>query len=263
MQLLNKLERQFGKYAVPNVTLILIAAQVVVYVMTFTRRELLNGMYLVPNLVLQGQVWRLISFLLVPPVNHPIFAFFFWYLFYLMGNSLENYWGAFRYNVYLLIGYVATVAASFLLPSAVSSNAFLQASVFLAFAFLNPDFLLYIFFILPVKIKWLALITWITYGYILLFGSWISRYLILASILNYLFFFGSDIRERLRTGRRHMSSQAKGFGRQELKQQAFHRCAVCGITDLTHPDMEFRYCMECAGSPGYCKEHLQSHEHVR
>jgi len=263
MRILNQLERRFGSGGIPNVTLILILAQVAVYIISRAQPELLSAFYLVPALVLQGQVWRVISFLVVPPVTNPIFAFFFWYLFYLMGNSLEHYWGTFQYNMYLLIGYVATVAVSFLIPGAISSNGFLQGSVFLAFAFLNPDFLLYIFFILPLKIKWLALLTWLYYAYVLIFGQWIERLLIIASILNFLLFFWDDIRERIATGRRHMSGQAGRFTQTKYEKQAFHRCVICGITDLSHPDAEFRYCTQCAGTPCYCVEHLQGHEHTQ
>ncbi len=85
-----------------------------------------------------------------------MFAFFFWYLFYLMGTALERSWGTFRYNVFLLIGYVDTVGVAFIVPDVPANNAFLQGSVFLAFAYLFPDFVMYIFFILPVKIKWLG-----------------------------------------------------------------------------------------------------------
>jgi hypothetical protein len=265
MRWLNRLERRFGSGGIPNVTLALILAQVSVYIISRTSRnpeEIMQAFYLVPALVLEGQIWRLLSFLAVPPVTNPIFAFFFWYLFYLMGNSLEQFWGTFRYNIFLLIGYVATVAVSFLFPNAVASNGFLQGSVFLAFAFLNPDFMLYIFFILPVKIKWLALLTWLYYGYVLIFGDWPTRLLVLASICNFLLFFWTDIKERARTGKRHMRSQTTRFANTKSEQQPFHRCVICGATDLSHPDTDFRYCTQCAGTPGYCVEHLREHQHI-
>ena len=112
------------------------------------------------------------NFLFDPPLQNPLFAFFAWYLFYLMGTALEEHWGAFRYNIFLLIGYLMTVAVSFLIPALPVTNAYIGGSVFLAFAFLYPDFILQIFFVLPVRIQWLALITWLYYGYLLLFGGW-------------------------------------------------------------------------------------------
>lgn len=266
--LLERLERKLRRFALPNVTLGLIVAQLVLYVVTIgptlSRPDaplspLLERVQLVPAKVLEGEVWRVVTFLAVPPLSHPVWAIFFWYLFWLMGTALERYWGAFRYNVYLLVGWAATVAVSFLVPDSPSSNAFLQGSVFLAFAFLNPDFELYIFFVLPVKIKWLALLTWLGYAFTILFGPWLWKLLVVASVSNFLLFFGAEIRDRMRYARRRMAAQAEAAAR---KEEAFHRCTVCGITDRTHPDMDFRYCTECKGSHGYCTAHIRDHPHV-
>lgn len=262
MSILNKLERKFGRFGIPNLTLLFIFPQVALYVLSIGRPKMLEGLVLVPGLVLKGEWWRLITFLVIPPFTNALFAFFFWYLFYLMGTALENYWGTFRYNIYLLIGYAATVAASFLTPDFPSSNAFLQGSVFLAFAFLYPDFQLLIFFILPVKIKYVAAVTWIWYLLIMVFGQWGSRLLVLASIINFLIFFADDIVYRIKTGRRHMVGQASRFGASRKTEEPFHHCMVCGITDKTHPDMDFRYCPDCQGTYGYCTDHLNNHQHI-
>ncbi len=167
---LDRLERRFGRFAVPNVTGVLILGQVLLYFISQNRPEILANAILVPKLVLKPdlEVWRLVTFLFVPPQTNLIFAFFFWYLFYIMGTALEQYWGTFRYNVFLLVGFVATIAVSFLTAEtrvAESSNLFVQGSVFLAFAHVYPDFVLNLFFVLPIKIKWLALVAWIGYGY--------------------------------------------------------------------------------------------------
>jgi hypothetical protein len=259
MGLLDSLERKLRRYAIPNVTLYLILGQVLFFVFEISGRFILDRVVLIPDLVLAGEWWRLITFLFIPPLTNPIFAFFAWYLFYLMGSALEGYWGAFRYNVFLLVGYLVTVAVSFIMPFYPATNIFIGGSVFLAFAFLYPEFQIYIFFILPVKIKWLALLTWIGYAYQLLFGFWSTRLMVLASISNFLLFFGKDIYWRVKTGRRRMAEQARQFsGRKE----AFHTCTTCGITDLSHPQMEFRYCSDCGGL-GYCKDHIFNHEHVK
>ena len=146
-RLLGKLEARWGHCAIPELTMGLIVGQVVLYVLKLLQNQqglsLEAGLILDPQLVLQGQVWRMATFLLVPPFSgHPILAFFFWYLFYLMGTALEATWGAFRYNVFWFVGTVATVAVSFFHSDSLSSNVYLQSSVFLAFAFLFPDFLL-------------------------------------------------------------------------------------------------------------------------
>lgn len=267
MSILTRLERRFGRFAVPNITVGIIALQLVGFGVTMASMAGqgnpafgIESLWLLPGKVLEGEVWRLVTFLAIPVSSNLLLLFFALYLFYLMGTALEHFWGAFRYNVFLLIGYVATVAASFLMPQAPASNGFLYGSVFLAFAALCPEFIIHIFFILPVKIKWLALLTWIYYGLMLLFGSWETRAVVLASVLNFLLFFGKDILYRIRGGRRHMAGQ---FTRLTKKEPAyFHKCTVCGKTDESHPQLEFRYCSGCDGDHGYCMDHLRNHEHV-
>jgi hypothetical protein len=259
MKILNRLERRFGRYAVPNLTVALIFCQVVFYVVQYFNRPALGQVVLVPGLVLQGQVWRLVTFLFQPPLMNPLYAFFFWYLFYLMGTALERTWGIFRYNLFLLIGYVVTVGAAFVTPERQTYNGFLQGSVFLAFAFLYPDFQLLVFFLIPVKVKWLALLQWIGYLYAVVFEPWPVRLATLASIGNFLLFFWGDLFLRLRSGYRRMEHQARQPKQRELPR---HRCRICGRTDKTDPQLTFRYCSKCAGSCCYCEEHLHNHEHV-
>lgn len=260
--MLDKLERRFGRFAIPNLTVILIAGQVVAYLAAQANRDSLRRIVLIPEEVLNGQVYRLLTFMFLPPGSMLLFAFFFWYLFYLMGTSLEYYWGTFRYNVFLVIGYLATVAASFLTPSEFATNIFLQSTVFLAFAWLNPRFELRLFFILPVQIRWLALLMWIGYGIGFFQGTWTIRLQILASVLNFFLFFGRDIYYRIKTGRRQMARKAQQFAATRNDPDYFHICAVCGLTDKEDPNMDFRYCSQCSGNEAYCTEHLKNHEHT-
>ncbi len=257
MGLIDKLDRKLRRYAIRNVTLYLIIGQVIFFLFVLSGRFILDRVVLVPEFVRAGEWWRLITFLFIPPLTNPIFAFFAWYLFYLMGSALEGHWGAFRYNLFLLTGYLVTVAVTFLFPYSAATNIFIGGSVFLAFAYLYPDFQLYILFILPVKIKWLALITWIGYVYEMIVGSWHTRLLVLASISNFFLFFGRDIIWKMKIGNRSMVAQARQF---TGKKEPFHKCAVCGKTDISHPQMDFRYCSDCGGL-GYCKDHIFNHEH--
>ena len=261
MSLLDKLERTLRPYALPHVTIGLIVGQVYVLFMGYVRPDFVGALPLAAEKVLAGEWWRLFTFVFLPPAGHPLLAIFSWYLFYLMGTALELYWGTFRYNVFLLVGWVATVAAAFITPEYPATDAFLMGSVFLAFAFLNPEFELSLFFVLPVKIKWFALVTWCGYGVVLLFGpTWGIRLSMLASVCNFFLFFGKDVFLRMQGARRRMAMQAKQYA--TPPREYFHRCTVCGITDKTHPKMEFRYCSQCAGSLGYCMDHLRNHEHV-
>lgn len=259
MKLLDRLQRRFGRYAVPHATEGLIVCQVLTFLLAMGEPSFVERLELVPRLVLHGEVWRLATFVCSPPLTNPLFALFFWYMFYLMGVALENTWGVFRYNVFLLSGYLATVAVSFLQPNQPASISFLQGSVFLAFAYLFPNFEILLFFILPVKIKWLAAITWITYAYAIIFGDWWVRLYVISSIFNFLLFFSRDLWDRVRTSHRRMSYEAKKLPEANVPR---HTCAVCGINSNTHPKAGFRYCSKCDGGLCYCDEHIRNHVHV-
>jgi hypothetical protein len=154
------------------------------------------------------------------------------------------------------------VGFAFITPDFSATNIFIGGSIFLAFAYLNPEFVLYIFFILPVRIKWIGLITWVVYGYQFVTGDWSTRNAIIAAVGNFLLFFSRDIVLQIRTGHRRMSHQSKMFAAQRGEDEPRHRCHVCGKTDLTNPEMDFRYCSKCAGDQCYCPEHIRNHEHV-
>ncbi|MGA2030842.1 MAG: hypothetical protein ABSG68_01185 [Thermoguttaceae bacterium] len=261
MSLLDKLERRFGRYAIPHLTEAIVAAQVVVYLAGFAQGNphVRDAVALLPRRVLSGEVWRLLSFLADPPQSNLIFNFFYWYFFLLMGKALEAAWGLLRYDLYLLIGCAATVAVAFLVPDQAASNGFLQMSVFLAFALLYPDFQILLFFLLPVKVKWLALLAWIGYGCVLLFGGPLEQLLMGASLANYFVYFGRDIVRRMMLGRRRMAERAQ---RIVARPTARHTCRICGINNLTHPTASFRYCSQCAGTCCYCTDHVRNHEHL-
>ena len=267
MSLLNRLERYLGRFAVPHLSLYLVIGQVLFLGLALLMGFDLERIALQPLAVRGGEAWRLITFLFLPPVSvlsmtRALFLAFGLYMFYLMGSALEHYWGEFRFNIYIVIGWALTAALSFIFPAAYATNAFILLSVFLAFAWLNPDFEILIFFILPVKIKWLALFQWVSYGVLLAVGAWPLRVMILASIGNFLVFFGRDLVLQIRTGRRRMAQKTRQFAAQSDESEPRHRCHKCGKTDLTHPKLEFRYCSKCAGEECYCSEHIANHEHT-
>lgn len=262
MSFLDKLERAFGRFAIPNVSLYLVIGQVFVLLAWMMGQLDLRLFVLVPELVKAGEWWRLFSFLLMPPppgMFGYLFVAFAWYMFYLMGGALESFWGAFRYNLFLLAGLGLTLGAAFLTPGQAATNAFIAGSVFLAFAYLHPDFELALFLILPVKIKWLALLTWVLYAVSFVRGDWSTRFQILASVGNILLFFGADMIRSLRYRSRRAATAAQKAAREEEPR---HRCYVCGKTDRSHPQLDFRYCSKCAGDQCYCPEHIQNHVHV-
>jgi membrane associated rhomboid family serine protease len=259
MAFLDKLQRRFGRYAVPRLTEGLIACQAVAFFLGQGNPAFSQRIALIPRLVLHGEPWRLVTFVCDPPAQNLLFAFFFWYFFYMLGTVLEQTWGAFRYNVFLLVGWLATIAASFLQPNAPASIAFLQGSVFLAFAYLYPNFQILLFFILPVKVKWLAFLQWLVYFFAVVAGNWMTRLAILASVLNFALFFWHDIYLRIKSGQRRMTQQTQSIRQANTPH---HTCSVCGATDLSDPNMNFRYCSKCAGAPCYCTNHIHTHQHV-
>ena len=264
MSLLDRLERAFGRFALPGLSLYLVIGQVGVYLLGALERLNLGLLILIPEFVLHGEPWRLVTFLLVPPPVSLLFIAFAWWAFYFMGSALEEYWGAFRYNLFLLVGYLLTVGLAFIEPGAVVSNSFLAGSVFLAFAFLNPDFEMMLFLIIPIKLRWLALFAWATYAVSFVMGSWPARLQIIAAVGNFFIFFGRYLWQAAGVIRRRRALDAAAtFARESSGNEPRHRCRVCGKTDLTDPNLDFRYCSKCAGAVCFCPEHIFNHEHVR
>jgi len=261
--MLDRLEKKFGRFAVENLTLYIVIGQVIFFLLGIARPHVAERMLLVPSRVLEGEIWRLLVFPFTPPMLNPSSPFYGvgvllfaveLYVLYLMGSALERQWGAFRLNVYYLLGYLFAVAAACLIPGQVASTAFWYGSIFLAFAFLFPDFQFLLFFIIPVKVKWLATIMWIFYGIGFLAGGWMVRALIVASVANFFCFFTLPLYRKLRGKHREVRR------RQEADREAatpFHVCSTCGATDKTHPHTDFRYLRREDGPAAcYCENCL-------
>jgi hypothetical protein len=263
MPLLDQLERLFGRFAVANLALYLVIGQVFVLLARMLQLLPVENLIYAPVLLLQGEWWRALTFMFVVPVPQSLFGFVFavfgWYLFYMMGSALESFWGAFRFNLYLFISYALTLALSFITPNAMVTNLFILGSVFLAFAYLNPDFELVLFFVLPVKIKWLALLAWAWNVVLFVRGDMADRFQIAASVGSFFLFFLADMIRSLRNGQRNLARRSEKAAEQEKPR---HVCYVCGKTDRSHPHLDFRYCSKCAGDQCYCPEHIKSHAHV-
>lgn len=267
MSLLSWLERRLGWLAIPNISLYLAIVQGIAFLVMLARPELIRALEVNPVLVVNGEWWRLLMFLFIPPTDSIIWIFFELYLFFIMGTALEMTWGTFRYNIYLLISWTTTIALGFLplalgLPSAPVTNGYFLTSVFLAFAFLYPNFVVRIWFLFPVQVKWLALLTWIFYAYRFFDGDSMDRVAIAAAILNFLIFFSADLVHMILNRGKRAKRQFVRMQSAPDPDSAFHRCEVCGRTDKTNPELEFRYCPLCGGK-GYCMDHIATHQHVR
>jgi len=252
------LEHRLERFAIHNLTIYLVGGQGLALLLSLARPAFLGAMVLVPAAVLGGEWWRLLSFLFTPPGGNPIFAAFALYLLWFMGGALEAQWGALRYTGYVLIGTLLTIAAAFLTPFLPATNTYLTTSIFLAFAYLFPRYEIYLFFVIPVQVRWLALLTWAFYGFELAVGGVGTRLLILAAAANFLIFFGRDLVHRARHGHRLVQRQTKAIIDRE---KPLHVCTVCGVTDKSDRTAEFRYCTKCEPPVAYCMAHLRSHEH--
>ncbi|MFR2492090.1 MAG: hypothetical protein ACLS9B_16480, partial [Coprococcus comes] len=164
---LDKMERRFGRYAIRNLTMYLLAGYAIGYLLSFTMPQLLTYFTLEPALILKGQVWRLLSWVIIPPNDNIIFVIFMMLLYYSLGNTLESYWGAFRYNVYIFSGILFTVIGAFIVNGLIGgitgfgslySTYYINMSIFLACASIMPDYQLLLYGIIPIKMKWLAVL---------------------------------------------------------------------------------------------------------
>ncbi len=191
---LNRLEYKYGKYAIHNLMPMLIGAMGIVFVadlMLSPYFSLYNAFTFNRSAIFAGQIWRVLTFTVLPPSSSIIFIIFSLYFYYLIGTSLEREWGALKFNIYYLIGILGTIAAGFI--SGYADNFYLNMSLFFAFAMFYPDFQVMLFFVLPVKIKWMAWLNAVLFAYLFIMGNWPARASIIAALLNFLVFFGSDI----------------------------------------------------------------------
>lgn len=271
MNILDKLEKKFGRYAIPNLSRYLLILYVVGAVISLIPGTdlYIDFLALNPYLILHGEVWRLVGFLIAPPDANIIFLIFVLLCYYNICQELEYYWGDFRFNLYMLVGVLGTIGASFILyfvtgsPYIYMDTFYLNLSLFLAYTTSFPETMFYIYGIIPVRAKWLGWIDGIYLAICFMAGDFGTKAAIIAAMLNYLlFFFGT------RNYHKYSPKQVKRRKTyiKEVKtstRATRHKCHVCGRTELDDPSLEFRYCSKCDGNYEYCKEHLYTHTHVK
>lgn len=279
MKFLNKLERKFGRYAIHNLAAYIIGMYVIGYVFYFFMPDIFQWLTLEPYYILRGQIWRLVTWLLIPPESPGIFTIIMLFFYYSLGISLERAWGAFRFNVYILLGMISTVLGAFLLyailgggrlfGNAFFSTYYINMSIFLAFAMSYPNERVYLYFFIPVKMKWMGYLYLFFIVYSFVTTSWVGRVAILASLLNFIVFFlitrdyrrisPGEFKRRYDFKKNVQPNPRRGGGSGPVTK---HKCAVCGRTELDGDDLEFRFCSKCDGNYEYCQDHLFTHKHV-
>lgn len=263
MSWLDKLERKYGKYAIGGLMTYVVGLSAAVFIidLLFPGVNFIRKIELIPALVIKGEVWRLITYVFIPPATRPIFIVFVLYFYYTIGLSLEQEWGSFRLNVYYLLGMIGTTVAAVLTGG--GTSLFLNLSLFLAFARIYPDYEILVFYILPVKVKYLAWLQWLFILLTVITAPSIKlKISAIVSVINFFIFFGKDFIVLVKN-RRKVHKNRKRFKDDRPKVITIHRCAVCGRTERDNPDLEFRYCIDCNGDYEYCMEHLKNHEHVK
>ncbi len=281
-------EKKFGKYAIKNLSLVLIICYAIGYVLEWVSPWMLTFFYLNPyEIIFHGQIWRLVSWILIPPSGFDFFTLLMLYFYYSLGTTLERIWGTYRYNVYIFSGMLFTILGAFLLfgytvliggEAGIAlwgiygdfyqlatrfSTYYVNMSIFLAFASTYPNMQVMLFFMIPVRIKILGIIYGALLIYQFILGSVVDKFVIAASLMNFIVFFVTG------RGRVHMTpKQAKR--RQEFKREVKksnrntrHKCAICGRTEETNPELQFRFCSKCNGNYEYCEEHIFTHTHVQ
>ena len=259
MSFLNRLEQRLGFIAVPGLLRYVAILSALVFVLFKLDPSYLRLIDLDTGAIAHGQVWRLVTYIFVPQlaslmpfpdwVNAAFYVLFLWW----MGNGLEDAWGPFRLTVFYFVGMVGTTVAA-LFFGASFSNVMLTASLFFAFANFFPDVVIYFAYVLPLKVKWVA---WISAALLLfnfMLGSMAYRTAFIAAMANYLLFFGPEIYRSARH-RKDVTARRRRFEIDVGATQAepLHKCATCGATELSDPNLEFRVARD---GEEYCIAHL-------
>ena len=254
MNVLDKLERRFGFIAIPGLIRIVVAFNALVFLLVYLNPDFKFVLDLNPSRIMQGQVWRLFTYIFLPQTFSPWWIIFVLWFLWFIGEGLEQAWGAFRLTLYFFVGMIGTTVAAFFFGSNFS-NSMLTAGLFFAFATFYPNEVIYIFFILPVKVKWVAcaMAAFLLYGFVVSSNSY--RAALLVALSNYVIFFGpgfvGQVRQRHEaTGRRRRFAESA-----RTETEPLHRCAVCGATESSDPSLDFRVASD---GEEYCLSHLPS-----
>ena len=282
MNYLNKLERKIGKYAIPNLSLWLVVTYALGYLMMYMTPGIISYLMLEPAMVLRGQVWRLVTWVLIPPSTGNIFFYIIMImLYYSLGTALERTWGTFRFNVYIFGGLIFTVIGAFVAYGFLSMTGgltigigyyvttyYINMAIFLAFAVCFPDMQILLWFIIPVRMKWMAYVYAALTIYDFVVSGAVGRISIVAALLNFLI-FNLSTRNYQRVSPKEVhrkyvfKTQMRDAGMRHSGGVTKHKCAVCGRTEKDDPTLEFRFCSKCDGNYEYCQDHLFTHEHIK
>ena len=290
MRFIDKLERKYGRYGIENLTMYIIISYVLGYALMYINPGALSMLSLNVTKILQGQVWRLITWIVYPPsTSSPLwFVIAILFFYYPISASLEHTWGKFKFTLYILSGMIFTVIAAFILHfvmggvldglgGIIFSTYYISLSIFLAYSLTYPDMTVLLMFVIPIKMKWMSIVyaALVIYDVARYFmnGAWFMALPIIASLLNFvIFFLGTRDFNRYNPKEIHRKNEFKRAVNGGSKTVPFpgnsnavtkHKCAVCGRTEKHDPNLEFRFCSKCNGNYEYCQDHLYTHIHKK
>ncbi|MBQ9700594.1 MAG: hypothetical protein IJV71_08250 [Lachnospiraceae bacterium] len=291
MNFITKLERKFGRFAINNLIIYVLGAYAVGYILSIAFPQVYSMLLLDPRMIFtKGQVWRIFTWICTIPQELNLFVVFMFLFYYWIGQTLERYWGTFRYNLYMFSGWffmtVGAIVIYFVSGGKISLSMdtyYINMTSFLAFATLFPDTQVMLMMLIPIKMKWLAIadLVLIGYSFITYLGLIIQYHTgnilltsndymfcmvicvsIVISLLNFLIFYFAT-----RNYKRYSPKEVKR--KKEYKKQVKmaagvtrHKCAICGRTENDGEGLVFRFCSKCEGNYEYCQDHLFTHEHV-
>lgn len=263
------------RFGVQNLMIFIIVGNVLVWLFSMmdTTGTLMGYLYFSPYHILHGQVWRLVTFALIPESTSLLSLALSLYFYYFIGSTLERQWGQAKFTIYYISGMVFTIVYGFVIYFITGINCgatatYINLSMFFSFATLFPETRVLLFFIIPIKIKWLALVDAAFFVIAVLLNSFPMNLLPVVAVLNYLLFCGgwlldfvrpSRVKQRRRTV--NFRREAQRINREQARRPYNRKCEVCGRTDTDYPGLEFRYCSRCAGYHCYCIDHINNHTH--
>ncbi len=260
------------RFGVPNLMMYLVIAQVAVYLVNLFFPGFVSLLSFSRAGIAHGQLWRLVTFMFIPSsTGNPFYLILGCYFYYWIGQTLERSWGTAKFTLFYLSGVVLSILSGLLLGYA--DIYYINLSIFLIIATLYGEMQVLLFFVVPVKMKWMAiidvvliLVDVVRYARM---GAWMWALMPLASFVNYFIFTWPFWASKLGLARARHNPKVVNFKKAQKKQAKAaqntpyrHKCAVCGITDLDDPNMEFRYCSKCDGYYCYCSRHINNHVHI-
>ncbi len=262
-------------FGIQNLMIFIIVGNALVWLFSMmdTTGTLMGYLYFSPKDILHGQVWRLVTFVLIPESTRLLSFALSLYFYYFIGTTLERQWGQAKFTLYYISGVVFTIVYGFVIYFITGVNCgatatYINLSMFFSFATLFPETRVLLFFIIPIKIKWLAIVDAVFFVIAVLLNSFPMNLLPVVAVLNYLLFCGdwlfdyvrpARIKQRRRTV--NFRREAQRINREQVRRPYNRRCEVCGRTDTDYPGLEFRYCSKCAGYHCFCIDHINNHTH--